>query len=266
TELTDVGGKGTYRIASGNTLIAYGQRGQNHRPYGLDPFGPAGSGLVAGTAINESIDSTADQRNAGWVWKGEWDSIVNEAVLVEVRAGQFGWEQDWSARSTSPRFEDIDTLLVSGGNRDWHSSARRNQMFGTLSYFKDGWFGNHHLKVGGEAIRFLVGDTFTGYPGNVLHVLRSGRPSSVVLFDTPSQSEMRVGRYAAYAADSWRMKNRLTFNLGVRFDRYRLFLPAQEHPAGSPTAQQFAPVDNLIDWNTIVPRIAAVYGLTGEGH
>src|SRR5262249_11009598 len=147
----------------------------------------------------------------------------------------------------------------------WHSSARRNQMFGTLSYFKDGWFGNHQFKVGGEAIRFLVGDTFTGYPGNVLHVLRSGRPSSVVLFDTPSQSEMGVWTYAAYAGDSWRLKNRLTFNLGVRFDRYRLFLPAQEHPAGSPTAQQFAAVDNLIDWNTIVPRIAAVYDLTGEG-
>ena len=65
--------------------------------------------------------------------------------------------------------------------------------------------------------------------------------------------------------DSWRLKDRLTLNLGVRFDRYRLFLPAQEHPAGSPTAQQFAAVDNLSDWNVVVPRLGAVYDLTGTG-
>jgi outer membrane receptor protein involved in Fe transport len=256
----------TYRIAPGNTVVAYVNRGRNHEPNRLDPFGPGGSDLSAATAINETEDSTANQHNDGWVWKGEWDSVINDMLLFEVRLGQFGTEQDWTARSASPRFEDIETLLVRGGNRDWHSSGRRNQLFGTLSYFKDGWTGSHHLKVGGEIVRWLLRETWlSGYPGNVLHVLQSGRPSAVFLFDTPSKSESGVWTYAAYAADSWRANNRLTLNLGVRFDRYRLFLPAQEHPAGSPTAQQFAPVSNLIDWNTVVPRLGAVYDLTGDG-
>jgi outer membrane receptor protein involved in Fe transport len=266
TRLMNYGGKATYRIAREHTLVAFGQRGLNRQPHLLDPFGPAGSDLSAATAINESADSTANQNNAGWVWKGEWDSVINDALLVEVRLGQFATEQDWKARSTSPRFEDIETLLVSGGNRDWHSTGRRNQLFGTLNYFKEGWSGGHHVKVGGEAIRFLVRQRwFSGYPGNVLHVLRSGRPSAVVIFDTPSSSEAGVWTYSAYATDSWRLKDWLTLTFGLRFDRYRLFLPAQEHPAGSPTAQQFAPVDNLIDWNTVVPRIAAVYDVTGHG-
>jgi TonB dependent receptor-like, beta-barrel len=153
-----------------------------------------------------------------------------------------------------------------GGNRDRQNSGRRNQVFGTLSYFKDGRTGSHHLKVGGEITRWLVQDTWlSGYPGNVLHILQSGRPSAVFLFDTPSKSENGVWTYSAYAADSWRPNNRLTLNLGLRFDRYRLFLPAQEHPAGSPTAQQCAPVADLIDWNTVVPRLGAVYDLTGDG-
>ena len=265
TDLRNYVGKATYRIAPGHTLVAYGHLGRNHQPNRLDPFG-SGPRLVAATAINESEDSTADQRNAGRVWKGEWNAVVNDRLLFDVRVGQFGTEQDWKSRSDSPRFEDIETLLVRGGNRDWHSTARRDQMFATLSYFKDDLMGSHRLTFGGEMIRFIVAEAWvSGYPGNVLHVLRNGTPSSVFLFDTPSKSESGVWTYSTYATDSWRLNDRLTVNAGLRIDGYRLFLPAQQHPAGSPTAHQFAAVGNLIDWLTVAPRIAWVYDLTGDG-
>ncbi len=266
TRLTNYGGKATYRIAPGSMLVAYGQRGLNHQPTRLDPFGPAGSGLSSATAINETEESTADQHNAGWVWKGEWNAVIDDHLIFEARAGQFGTEQEWKARSSAPRFEDIDTLLVQGGNRDWQTSGRRNQVFGNMSYFRNGWLGSHDLKFGGEMIRWTVAETWlSGYPGNVVHILRSGEPSAVFIIDTPSRSESGVWTYSAYAADSWRLMSRLTINAGLRFDRYRLFLPEQEHPAGSPTAQKFAAVPNLIDWNVVVPRIGAVYDVTGDG-
>ena len=263
TGLANVGGKLTYRIASGNTLVAYAQRGRNHQPNRLDPFA---SDLSETTAINETVDSTLDQRNVGWVWKGEWNSIVDDSTVFEMRLGQYGNEQRLIPQSAAPRFEDIETLVVSGGNRDWHSAARRNQVFGSLSHFRDGWFGEHHFKLGGDAIRFLVRESlFSGFPGNVLHVVQSGRPSSVVLFDAPVRSEAGIWSYSAYASDSWRVRNRLTLNLGLRFDRYRPFLPAQEHPPGSPDAQRFPAVDSVIDWNVLAPRVAAVYNVTGNG-
>jgi carboxypeptidase family protein/TonB-dependent receptor-like protein len=266
THLTNYGGKATYRISPGSRLVGYGQRGLNHQPTRLDPFGPAGSGLVPATAINETKESTADQHNAGWVWKGEWNAVIDDRLIVDARAGQFGTEQAWNARNSAPRFEDIDTLLVWGGNRDWQSSGRRNQAFANASYLTNGWLGSHDLKFGGEMIRWAVAETWlSGYPGNVVHILRSGEPSAVFILDTPSRSESGVWSYSAYAADSWQLMHRLTINAGLRFDRYRLFLPEQEHPAGSPTAQKFAAVPNLIDWNVVVPRIAAVYDLTGDG-
>jgi hypothetical protein len=266
TALANAGGKITYRVAPGNTLVAYGQRGHNHQPHRLDPFAASSGDLSSATAINETADSTSNQRNVGWVWKAAWNSIVSDSTLVEARAGQFGNEQRLTPRSTAPRFEDVETLVVSGGNRDWHAATRRNQVFGSLSHLRDGWLGGHHFKLGGEAIRFLVKDSLhSGYPGNVLHVIRSGVPSSVFLFDPPVKSEGGVWSYSAYASDSWRLRQRLTLNLGLRFDRYRLFLPAQEHPPGSPDAQQFAAVDNVIDWNMLVPRLAAVYDVTGQG-
>ena len=265
TRLTNYSGKATYRPAPGHTFVAYGQRGRNVQPFRLDPSGVVGNELSTATAINLSTASTGNQQGHAWVWKGEWNAAVNNALLFSVRAGQFGNRQDFRSRSTTPRFEDIQTLLVSGGNRDTQSSAARNQLFGTMNYFKDGWFGSHHFKSGVEAIRFLTSDTWLqAFPGNVVHVLRGGDASSVV-FLSPSHTAADVVTYAVYVTDSWRLENRLTLSLGLRFDRYRLVLPAQEHVDASGSVTQFAAVPNLIDWNTVVPRIAAVYDLIGSG-
>jgi outer membrane receptor protein involved in Fe transport len=266
TRATNYSGKATLRVTSRQTLVVYGQRGLNHQPNRVDPFAPAGSDLSAVTAINETSDSTADQRNAAWLWKGEWHGSVRDSMVFELRAGQFGWDQDWTPRSMAPRFEDLDTLVVGGGNRDWESIAHRNQLTGTVGYFTQNRTGQHQLRFGGEGLRFLAQEAwFSGYPGNVLHVLRSGRPSSVFLFETPSSSQAGVWTWSAYASDAWQPNNRLTLTLGLRYDRYRLFLPAQEHPAGSPNARQFAAVSSLADWTAITPRFSAAFDVKGDG-
>lgn len=266
TRLTNYSGKSTYRITPGHTLVAYAQAARNHQPNGLDPFGPAGSGLAAATAINTDESSTADQHASGLIWKGEWQAVIDDSLLLQVRLGQFVTGQLWTPYSTAPRFEDIQTLVVSGGNRDWQSHLRRDQFFGNVSHFKNGWTGGHHLRLGVEAMRWLGGETWrSGYPEDVLHVLRNGAPAEVYLFHTPSESESGLWTYSAHAADSWQPHRRVSLNLGVRFDGYRVFLPQQEHPAGSPTAQRFAAVNNLIDWHVVVPRLGAVFDLTGNG-
>src|SRR5687767_12236601 len=63
-----------------------------------------------------------------------------------------------------------------------------------------------------------------------------------------------------YASDSWRLTSRLTINPGARFDRYRVFLPEQQH-----FDETFAAVDSVADWNVIAPRIGAAYDLGGKG-
>jgi hypothetical protein len=266
TRLTNYSGKATFRVSPRQTLVLYGQRGLNHQPNRLDPFAPAGSDLSALTAINETSDSTVDQRNAASLWKGEWNATARDSMVFELRAGQFAWQQDWTPRSTSPRFEDLETLVVVGGNRDWENTARRDQLTGTVGYFTQHRSGRHHLRFGGEALRFLAQEAwFSGYPGNVLHVLRSGHESSVFLFETPSSSQAGVRTWSAYASDAWQPNNRLTLTLGLRYDRYRLFLPAQEHPAGSPNSRQFAAVSSLADWTALTPRLAAVFDVKGDG-
>ena len=66
-----------------------------------------------------------------------------------------------------------------------------------------------------------------GSYNDVLHVLRSGAASEVMLFE-PAKSENGLYTVGLYLQDTWRMGNRLTMNAGVRFDHYRNFLPEQD--------------------------------------
>lgn len=268
TRLTNFTGKGTYTLTSNNKVIAYAQAGRKHQPNRLDPFGPTGGSLSPTTAINLSEDSTWEQLYWGWVWKGEYNWVINDAMFFEMRAGQFGYDWPNKPNGSAPRFEDIGNSAVHGGNRDWLRNRRRNQVLGSLSYFKDGWGGNHNFKFGGEIFRETVTDHWKdGYPGDILHVLRNGAPIEVYLFQTPSISENGLWTYSAYASDTFRVNDRLTLLPGLRFDRYRAFLPEQEHPAGrfNLTAQRFDPVDSVMAFNHLAPRLGATYDLTGSG-
>ena len=56
-------------------------------------------------------------------------------------------------------------------------------------------------------------------------------------------------------------------NLGLRYDRYRVFLPEQERPASrfSVEARSFAAVDDVKTFNHLAPRIGLVFDLAGNG-
>ena len=268
TNVINYSGKATYQFNEGNRLVAFGQAGRNHQPTRLDPFAPAGGALNASTAINDSVLATSEQIAWGWVWKGEWNSVIKNALFLEARAGGFGSNRPERPRGADPRFEDVVTLAVHGGNRDWEEDLRRYQFTTSLSYFKDGWLGSHQFKLGTDTVRTLSSEIWRrSYAGDVLHVLRNGAPSEVYLFETPSHSESGLFMAAGHVTDSWRVNNRLTLNLGMRFDRIRVFLPEQAHPASrfNPAALSFRAVDDVRHWNEWVARVSAVYDFKGDG-
>jgi len=269
THLQNITGKGTYAVTPNNKLVAFAQWGKKEQPNRLDTH------LIgATTAIHNSADSTWNQSYWAHTYKVGWDDVVNDKMFFEVHGGQFHYLWPNYRYTTAPAYADLSTNVVSGGNRDgWFRDITRNQILGSLSYFKDGWGGNHNFKFGGEFFneRYddLRGQGGLGHlPGDVLMVLNRGVPSEVILFQTPSASLNGLATSGLYASDVWRIGSRLTLTAGLVFDRYRSYLPAQTGPpvsAFNPTQITFDAVDNLITWNLTAPRIGMTYDLGGNG-
>jgi hypothetical protein len=262
TKLTNYGGKGTYNVTQNNKLIGYAQAGRKHQPLRQDSF------LLGNTTgINLQEDSTWEQLYWGWVYKAEWNAVLSDKAFFEVRGGQFGYDWPNLPNGDTPRFEDTGNNLITGGNRDWQRDRRRNQVLGSLSYFKDRMAGDHSFKVGGEVFQETTLDDWKdGYPDNVVHRLNNGQPTDVYLIE-PGAGKVGLWTYAGFVNDTWQVNNRLTLNLGLRFDKYVGFLPEQEHPVSrfNPVAQTFAAVDEVINWNLWSPRAGFTYDVTGNG-
>ena len=68
-----------------------------------------------------------------------------------------------------------------------------------------------------------------------------------------------------YAQDQWTIRH-LTLNLGLRYDYFNAFVPAQELPAGPfVPARNFPEVPCVPCWKDLNPRFAAAYDLFGDG-
>ena len=269
TGLRNITGKATYALSLNNKLTAYGMWGQKSQPNRLDTFV-----IGATAATHNSEESTWNQDYWAHTYKAGYESVISDSTFAEVRAGQFRYVWPNTRYTDAPAYQDIGNNVVSGGNRDgWFRTPSRNQIAGSMTYFKGGWAGDHNFKIGGEWFR----ETFTdergrdgvgSVPGDIIHILNNGAPSEVYLFASPSISEQGLYTLGSYLQDTWRMNSRLTFNVGVRFDHYRAFLPEQEGPpVGRFNATQvsFPAINNVRTFNHVVPRIGMVYDVTGQG-
>ncbi|HYU77896.1 MAG TPA: carboxypeptidase regulatory-like domain-containing protein [Vicinamibacterales bacterium] len=263
TVLRHFSGKGTWALSNNNKVIGSFMRTLKIQPTRLDAY-------RASSPINPTEGSTQNQRHWAWVYKAEWNKVLSDAAFAEVRGGQFGynWPLVPNEQASGPRLEDLTNNIVSGPNRDWRQHRRRNQVLGSLTYFKDGFYGSHDLKLGGEVFNESLYEAWLpGSFGNMsISYKRNGTPSEVDLFD-PGEINATLNTYSFYANDTWRLNDRITLTPGLRFDRFINSLPEQEHPAGrfSSTPITFAAVDDLVSWNLFGPRLGVTYNVSGIG-
>jgi hypothetical protein len=196
-------------------------------------------------------------------------------LFAEVRAGQFGYNFGLDSNTNDLRYESLSTNEILGGGRQWELRRRRNQYTGAVSYFKDNFSGGSHtFKFGGEYLD-EKGETIWNqyYRDNVTHFVNgsllngpASTTAAAVRLGNNVDSWSALATTSFFVTDTWRV-DRLTLNLGARFDRYRVWLPAQALPAGRfvPVALTFDEISDVVVFNHIVPRLGASYDLLGDG-
>ena len=91
----------TYRVAPGHTLVAYGQRGLNHQPNRLDPFGSPAA--ISRGHRDQREPRTRPPTSATRAGSGRANGTRSQRhAAVRGAGGQFGNGQDWRARG-APR-------------------------------------------------------------------------------------------------------------------------------------------------------------------
>ncbi len=269
TKLFNYTGKATYQLNPNNKFVGYLQHGTKQQPHRTDVSNRLGA------PIHINGNSTVLQDSPSWVFKGEWNGTITQNLFAEFRAGQFGYNFGLDSNTNDIRYESLSTNEILGGGREWELRRRRNQFTGAVSYFKDNFIGGSHtFKFGGEYLD-EKGETIWNqyYRDNVTHFVNgslltgpASTTAAAVRLGNNVDSWSALATTSVFVTDTWRV-NRLTLNLGARFDRYRVWLPAQALPTGRfvPAAQTFDEISDVVVFNHIVPRLGASYDLLGDG-
>ena len=258
----------SYQMTRNNRLVYAWQRGVKTQPQnGGGRFRP--------------LEATRDYRNPTAIQKAEWQSTVTPRLLLNAMGGYAGYITDYDAgrsfaRPDAPSRQDLETGLFTGSHVQHQGKTRdRYQAEASASFFPSRSFaGQHDLKTGVSLYWDRTADVWlNNLAGNYVLITDringvSGTPSRIRAYNTPAAPQDNEDIYAWYFKDSWRATEKLTLNLGVRWEYQHSYLPEQDYAGARDFPTVFPPkhVDKLDvqTFNRLVPRVGVAYELGGK--
>jgi hypothetical protein len=273
TRLWNPVAKVTWQANQNNKLIGYYQWGQKIQP-NRQPFN---------NYTYSSESSTNRQDSGSWVYKAEWNGTLSDTLYVEARYGDFGYYFPMLANGDEDFFwRDTGLQVLEGAEQKWELDRNRYQGTAAATYFLDtGGRGSHTFKAGGEMLLETGWEGYLqGFGGDIEHRYANGRSDRIVVqFPTALEvgrlhnnenllSVAKLDQIGMFLNDTWSV-GRLTLNLGVRYDRYKGWIPEQEQMAATigphSIETQTFPEQTFFTWNQVAPRTGVVFDLTGDG-
>jgi outer membrane receptor protein involved in Fe transport len=201
-----------------------------------------------------------------------YTGVLSDKTVLEVRySGFYGNMKVGPLDPDQPRdlpaIYNLDTGYHSGGWGYWYEFDRNlSAVDARLSHFSDDFLGgSHDFRFGvqyhdSQSAAVIEGGPFIsvyymnglsyGYGGGTRTLSYSGD----------------VRRIGAFVDDTFRVNDRLSLNLGLRFDHEKAF--AREHDLvddeGQPTGVR-VPQQDLFAWDTLSPRLGFNWKLTADG-
>jgi outer membrane receptor protein involved in Fe transport len=215
------------------------------------------------------------QIEPAYILEGLWTSQLTNALVLDVRVGYmhqiFPLSYQPSVGPNSYNAVDLTLSTESGAPPySYVNPASHGRVSATASYYKSAWAGSHDIKFGFEYGRQKNGNLYNVNQG-LTAIYNNGAPLEVSVFNSPVDAYSIIHDSSVFAQDAWHVARRLTLNLGVRYDHFLNFNPAQSSPTdglfvslfgGTRSYPQSA---NIVDWNNVAPRLGAAYDLTGKG-
>ncbi len=222
------------------------------------------------TYVNISSAAATDAQGNGWVPQVKWSQTTTNRLLLE--AGISYYDQayyqgpnDLVGPLDVARLE-LTTFRVTGApgfvTPSYGSWTGDYNAVASATYVT----GSHAIKAGTTMLWGENKRTSTQAFG--IRELRffNNNPFQVTVTNFPTYATQQVNSdLGLYVQDSWTV-DRLTLNLGVRYDHFSAEVPAQSAPAGPfIVARDFPLIENVPNWNDWATRTAVSYDLFGNG-
>ena len=258
----------SYQMSQNNRFVYAWQRGVKTQPQN-------GGGRL------RPLEATRDYKNPTAIQKAEWQSTVSNRLLLNATGGYVGYITDYDAgrsyaRADAPSRQDLETGLFTGSHVQHQGKTRdRYQAEASVSFFPERQFaGQHDFKTGASVYWDRTSDDWlNNVAGNYVLITDringvSGTPFRIRAYNTPAAPKDNENIVAWYVKDSWRPTEKLTLNLGIRWEYQHSYLPEQDYDGARdfPTVFPAKHVDKLSvqTFNRVVPRLGVAYDLGGK--
>jgi hypothetical protein len=231
-------------------------------------------------AVDKTFGPFGWETGPGPVWKGSDQHVFSDRFLAEIQLAHIG--NNFTLTFQEPAQRDIQaTFDIATGNwgRSYDESIflrPTDSIDLTSSYFLPAALGGDHAFKAGYRYRWARGESITHTGGNA-----QARFSTI---DNPCATtaagcnvdlwrdgwtDYALYTHAAYIQDAFTL-NRLTLNLGVRWDRQSdealpTTVPANPLFPSLMPAINFPGINAGVVWNDVSPRLGFTYDLSGVG-
>jgi hypothetical protein len=252
-------GKVTWQINSKNRFTGMYNRNEKNRFHRRDvpPF-----------FIEDKASVLQDQ--PGYSMHLKWTVTPSSKWVIDTGAGLMHivtpLRYQKEVKPTDIRKDDITlSTRVNAPIRNYLNPNYRFTVDSSASYLASGAGGTHSLKFGLQFMRNLYRE-LSNINGDIGLQFDNGRPTSVVVYNTPIEQANYLHQLAWFVQDTWTIRQRLTLNLGLRYEYMLGVIPPQRAAAGTyVAARNFSEIRNVPNFKDLSPRFGFSWDVRGTG-
>jgi Carboxypeptidase regulatory-like domain/TonB dependent receptor-like, beta-barrel len=214
--------------------------------------------------------------------QGTWNATLTSRLLLEAgfaaTISQWNMYYNPGVDNSIVSISDVGSGISYGAPIVYlgHPNGRdRYTQRASLSYVT----GSHNFKAGFQTDEANT-NVYWQANQNVAYYFFNSIPIGLLQWATPYRTNSRVkADLGIYGQDQWKLTNKITLNLGLRWDYFNSYVPAQtaghpgetdgyfENPPINPWLGQrkYDPVYDAPSWKDINPRLGVAYDLFGNG-
>jgi len=235
---------------------------------GLNDSHYRSAGQVSRTRPPETV---ARETGHNPLTSARWTRTIGSKTVFEARGSYFYISDEFTSSigdvTTSSHYDLATGAFSKNLPYPSHDLIHRPQVSASLTHYANDFIkGSHDFKFGLQLAPNNRVIESAPYFSNALYYDLAGAPY-YALFRQPNVSAGKTTTAGGFVQDNWSLTDRVTFNLGVRYDHTAAEIPGTDKRDDrfDVIAGTFPGISDLIRFSTVSPRLGAVLKLDKNG-